>query len=53
MISMRRDRKSSIKKERIVMIASSAFVLAALTMTGVYMKALFDKPFLHLQPCFL
>lgn len=35
---MRRDRKSSIKKERIVMIASSAFVLAALTMTGVYMK---------------
>lgn len=35
---MRRNRKSSIKKERIVMIASSAFVLAALTMTGVYMK---------------
>ena len=38
MISMRRDRKSSIRKERIVMIASSVFVLAALTMTGVYMK---------------
>ncbi len=38
MTSMRRNRKSSIKKERIVMIASSAFVLAALTMTGVYMK---------------
>jgi len=35
---MRRNRKNSIKKERIVMIASSAFVLAALTMTGVYMK---------------
>lgn len=34
----RRDRKNSIRKERIVMIASSAFVLAALTMTGVYMK---------------
>lgn len=27
------------KKERIVMLASSAFVLAALTMTGVYMQA--------------
>uniref|UniRef100_UPI004057A6B2 peptidoglycan DD-metalloendopeptidase family protein n=1 Tax=Acetatifactor sp. TaxID=1872090 RepID=UPI004057A6B2 len=35
---MRRNRKSNIKRERIVMIASSAFVLAALTMTGVYMK---------------
>lgn len=35
---MRRNRKNSIKKERIIMIASSAFVLAALTMTGVYMK---------------
>lgn len=35
---MRRNRKSSIKKERIIMLASSAFVLAALTMTGVYMK---------------
>lgn len=35
---MRRNRKNSIRKERIVMIASSAFVLAALTMTGVYMK---------------
>lgn len=28
----------SIKRERIIMIASSAFVLAALTMTGVYMN---------------
>lgn len=35
---MRRNRKNSIKKERIIMIASSAFVLAALTMTGVYIK---------------
>lgn len=36
---MRRDnRKQNIKKERIIMIASSAFVMAALTMTGVYMK---------------
>lgn len=35
---MRRNRKNSIKKERIIMLASSAFVLAALTMTGIYMK---------------
>ncbi len=36
---MRRDnRKQNVKKERIIMIASSAFVMAALTMTGVYMK---------------
>lgn len=35
---MRRNRKSNIHKERIIMLASSAFVLAALTMTGVYMK---------------
>lgn len=32
------NRKQNIKKERIIMIASSAFVMAALTMTGVYMK---------------
>lgn len=38
MKAMKRNRKNSIKKERIIMIASSAFVLAALTMTGVYMK---------------
>lgn len=36
---MRRNRRSSGKKERIVMIASSVFVLAALTMTGVYMQS--------------
>ena len=35
---MRRNRRDSIRKERIIMIASSAFVLAALTMTGLYMK---------------
>ncbi len=35
---MRRNRKNSIRKERIIMLASSAFVLAALTMTGVYMN---------------
>ncbi len=35
---MRRNRKDNTKKERIIMIASSAFVLAALTMTGVYMQ---------------
>ena len=35
---MRRTRKTNIKKEKTVMIASSAFVLAALTLTGVYMS---------------
>lgn len=36
---MRRgNRYSNAKKERMVMIASAAFVLAALTMTGVYVK---------------
>ncbi|MBQ2802590.1 MAG: M23 family metallopeptidase [Lachnospiraceae bacterium] len=35
---MKRNRKNSIKKERTIMIASSVFVLAALTMTGIYMK---------------
>ena len=32
------NRKQNIRKERVIMIASSAFVMAALTMTGVYMK---------------
>ncbi len=40
---MRRNRKNSIKKERIIMITSSVFVLAALTMTGVYLKDLSTK----------
>lgn len=35
---MRRNRRESIRKERIIMVASSAFVLAALTMTGLYMR---------------
>lgn len=35
---MRRNRKNNIKRERAIMIASSAFVLAALTMTGIYMR---------------
>lgn len=32
----RRNRKNSLRRERIIMITSSAFVLAALTMTGIY-----------------
>lgn len=38
---MRRNnnRKNNAKRERIIMFASSAFVLAALTMTGIYMKS--------------
>ena len=35
---MGNNKKSSHKKERIIMIAASAFVMAALTITGVYMK---------------
>lgn len=40
---MRRDNgykkgRNAAKKEKIIMIASSAFVLMALTMTGVYVK---------------
>ncbi len=35
---MKRNRRNSIRKERIIMLTSSAFVLAALTMTGLYMK---------------
>lgn len=35
---MKRNRKNGMKKERVIMLASSAFVLAALTMTGLYMK---------------
>ena len=39
-MSMRRNnRRNNAKKERIVMFASSAFVLAALTMTGIYMQS--------------
>lgn len=35
---MRRNRKNNAKKERMIMLASSAFVLTALTMTGIYMQ---------------
>lgn len=35
---MKRNRRDSIKKERIIMVASSVFVLTALTMTGLYMR---------------
>lgn len=35
----RNNRRSNAKKERIIMMASSAFVLTALTMTGIYMKS--------------
>lgn len=35
---MRRDRKSKIGRERMVMLASSALVMGALTLTGIYMK---------------
>lgn len=37
-MDMKRNRRNHVRKERIVMLASSAFVLAALTMTGLYMK---------------
>lgn len=36
--AMRRNRKNNAKKERVIMLASSAFVLTALTMTGIYMQ---------------
>lgn len=36
---MRKNRKNNAKRERIIMLASSAFVLTALTMTGIYMQA--------------
>lgn len=35
---MKRNRRDSIKKERIIMVVSSVFVLTALTMTGLYMR---------------
>lgn len=37
------SRKKAIKRERIIMIVSSAFVMAALTMTGIYMKEKSEK----------
>ncbi len=38
-----KNHKGDAKKERIIMIASSVFVLAALTMTGVYVKSNSEK----------
>lgn len=37
------SRKKSVKRERIIMLVSSAFVMAALTMTGIYMKEVSEK----------
>ncbi len=37
------SRKRAAKRERIIMIVSSAFVMAALTLTGVYMKEKSEK----------
>lgn len=34
----RNNKRSNAQKERIIMIASSVFVLSALTLTGIYMK---------------
>lgn len=36
---MRKNKNDNAKKERIVMIVSSVFVLTALTLTGIYMQA--------------
>lgn len=33
------NKRNNAKKERVIMIASSVFVLSALTLTGIYMKA--------------
>ncbi len=33
-----KTRKQTVKRERIIMLTSSAFVMAALTLTGLYMK---------------
>ena len=40
---MRRQNRNTGKKEKTIMIASSIFVLAALTMTGIYVKSNEDK----------
>ncbi len=37
------SRKRAVKRERIIMIVSSAFVMAALTLTGIYMKEKTEK----------
>lgn len=40
---MRRDTKKKIRRERMIMIASSALVMGALTLTGIYMKDRSDR----------
>ncbi|MDE6744567.1 MAG: M23 family metallopeptidase [Lachnospiraceae bacterium] len=35
---MKKNRKSGLRKERIIMLAASAFILTALTMTGIYVN---------------
>lgn len=40
---MKRSRSSTIKRERILMMISSLFVLAALTVTGIYMRGKNEK----------
>ena len=40
---MRKQNRNTGKKEKTIMIASSIFVLAALTMTGIYVKSNEDK----------
>ena len=40
---MRKDRKGKMKKERMIMLASSALVMGALTLTGVYIKGQSDE----------
>lgn len=37
------SRKRAVKRERIIMLVSSAFVMAALTITGIYMKEKSEK----------
>ena len=41
--NMRRDIKSKIKRERMIMVASSALVMGALTLTGIYIKGQSDR----------
>lgn len=37
-VVMKKDNQSNIRRERIIMVTSSALVLGALTLTGVYMR---------------
>lgn len=42
-IKPHKNRKQAVKRERMIMVVSSAFVMAALTMTGIYMKEKNEK----------